>query len=82
MPFLIHNRRLESYATLDGFRRVLEIMSRYTSLPDHSIAAKEILNTNYNELEKIFFEFMTEIMHIAVEEFKVNLEKPISVADT
>lgn len=76
LPFLIHNKRLESYATIEGFRRVLEIMSRYTSLPDHSKNAKEILNTNYNLLEGNFTHFMNEIIKTVIEEFDVSIIKP------
>jgi acyl carrier protein phosphodiesterase len=76
LPFLIHNRRLESYATADGFRRVLEIMSRYTSLPDHSLAASEVLDKNLELLEGNFIQFMKEIIILVQEEFEITIEKP------
>ena len=79
LPFLIHNRRLESYATTNGFRRVLEIMSRYTSLPDFSDEAWVILNENYIQIGENFQNFMTEIIIMVNEEFGVELEKPVSI---
>jgi acyl carrier protein phosphodiesterase len=76
LPSLIHNKRLESYSTIDGFRRVLEIMSRYTSLPDHSEKAKKILAENYNHLQDNFQYFMNDIIEIVTKEFGVVIENP------
>ena len=46
LPFLIQNRRLESYATVDGIIQSIEIMSKYSSLPDKSDFARNVLIHN------------------------------------
>lgn len=74
LPFLIHNRRLESYASVDGLQKVLEIMSRYTSLPDHSKIARKILDDQYENIETYFREFMKLAIKLVREEFNVEIE--------
>jgi acyl carrier protein phosphodiesterase len=62
LPFLIQNKRLESYATEDGIRKVLELMSRYTSLPDSSDSAMMVLAREQDFLYRKFVDFMDDIM--------------------
>ena len=58
---MILSNRLETYQTIDGIRKVLELMSKYTSLPDHSKIAIEILENEYNSFQNEFDEFFVEI---------------------
>jgi acyl carrier protein phosphodiesterase len=61
LPFIIQNRRLESYATIDGIQKAIEIMGRHSSLPQKSAEAIEIMTLNYTLLENNFFDFMADI---------------------
>lgn len=76
LPSLIKNRRLESYASHEGMRRTLEIMSRYTSLPAHAPEAIEILKENQGFLLKNFETFMSEIIVFVEDKFGVEIEGP------
>lgn len=61
LPFIIQNRRLESYATVQGIQKALAIMGRHSSLPQKSVEAIEILETNTKMLEENFSVFMDDI---------------------
>lgn len=76
LPFLIQSRRLESYATISGLKTALEIMSRRTSLPNHSNFAIETLHLNYKEFELEFRLFMSEIMAFVSKTFQITLTTP------
>jgi acyl carrier protein phosphodiesterase len=77
LPFLIQNRRLESYASASGIQQSLEIMSRYTSLPEKSEKAVEIMKQNYPFLEKNFSVFMNDIIGFVESEFGIVIKKPV-----
>ncbi len=70
LPFLIQNKRLESYATVEGIVNSLKIMGNYSSLPAKSETAKLILLENYSMLEDNFKNFMTEIKTFVELEYK------------
>jgi acyl carrier protein phosphodiesterase len=72
LPSLIHNKRLESYQTIEGIQKSLEIMSRYTSLPDKSKLGVKVLEQNMNEIEPQFIIFMNTLIEFANSE-KSNL---------
>ena len=76
LPALIRNRRLESYASREGMRHTLEIMSRYTSLPSHAPDAMDILEENLDFLLKNFDTFMSEIIVFVEDEFGVEIKRP------
>ena len=76
LPSLIKNRRLESYASHDGMRHTLEIMSRYTSLPSNAPGAMDILEENLDFLQKNFNTFMSEIIVFVEDEFGVKIKRP------
>jgi acyl carrier protein phosphodiesterase len=76
LPFLIQNRRLESYASADGIQKSLEIMSRYTSLPENSKKAIEILTTNFSFLKDNFTGFMNDMIRFVETEFEIEISKP------
>lgn len=61
LPFLIQNKRLESYATIEGIINALRIMSNYTSLPPKWENAELVLRSNYEDIENNFIEFFNEI---------------------
>ncbi len=77
LPFLIQNRRLESYASASGIRQSLEIMSRHTSLPEKSEKAVEILKRNLPFLEENFSVFMNDMIPFVESGFGIGIKKPV-----
>ena len=61
LPFLIKSKRLETYATVAGLARSLNIMSRETSLPAKTNEAVECLNENYSRFTEDFFDFYPQV---------------------
>ena len=83
LPFLIQNRRLESYATVSGIYKSLETMSRYTSLPEKAEVAKSILIQNIYALEEYFTAFFSDIILFVEKNYDVKIKKPVStIAET
>lgn len=76
LPFLIHHRRLESYARRESMFDVLEIMSRRTSLPSNSHWAARLLDEEYHRFEAHFRSFFAEMIAFVETEFGVAIEKP------
>lgn len=76
LPTLIQNKRLESYQKLEGIQQSLEIMSRYTSLPDKSKSAVKVFTQNLNEIEPGFITFMNEIIDYVTFEENFFIKKP------
>lgn len=74
LPFMIKNRRLESYATVDGILEAMRIMSKYSSLPNKPDRLNEILLENYPFLQENFSVFMADIM-IIIETWKEPVTK-------
>lgn len=75
LPALIQSRRLESYQRQEGIQQSLDIMSRYTSLPDNSAKAMEIMRMNYGFLEENFAEFMKAIIDFVESGFGIVIRK-------
>lgn len=76
LPVLIKNRRLESYARKEGIQQSLEIMSRYTSLPDKAALAIQIMENNYTFIERHFTTFMDELIAFTESETGASLKRP------
>lgn len=76
LPFLIQNKRLLSYASIDGIIQSLKIMGNYSSLPGKSEEVRTILIDNYSELEDNFTAFFAELIDFVVEDQKVDIKKP------
>ncbi len=68
LPVLIKNRRLESYACSEGIQQSLEIMSRYTTLPEKADKAIEIMQLNFAFIESRFTAFMNDLIAFAEKE--------------
>lgn len=77
LPFLIRNRRLQSYATVDGIIRALEIMSNHTSLPAQSEFARSVLIEYDAFLYDRFSLFMTEIIRFVQTEGETILSNQL-----
>jgi acyl carrier protein phosphodiesterase len=76
LPFLIHHRRLESYARRESMFEVLEIMSRRTSLPSNSHWAVQLLDEEYHQFEACFRTFFAEMIEFVEKEFGIEIAKP------
>ncbi len=76
LPFMIHHKRLESYARRETMIHVLEIMSNRTSLPANSQWAFQLLNQEYDRLESLFRSFFAELTTFVESEFSVEIPKP------
>lgn len=76
LPFLVQNKRLESYATKEGIQKSMEIMTRYTSLPDRTEIAMKILEENFPYFENNFSSFFADVIDFVQDEYHVILKKP------
>lgn len=78
LPFLIQNRRLESYASVDGILQSIEIMGKYSSLPSKPDITRKILTENYPVLKSNFDAFMPELIDFVNTGFNIKISKPAS----
>jgi acyl carrier protein phosphodiesterase len=62
LPFLIQNKRLQSYVSFEGIERTLRIMVSRTSLPAETEFAMQILTDEYAFFNKAFTEFFPEMI--------------------
>lgn len=76
VPFLIQKRRLESYASQEGIAASLTAMSKHTTLPNHTSFAIEVLNKEFETIDKLFREFMQEIIGFVETEENLKIKKP------
>jgi acyl carrier protein phosphodiesterase len=76
LPFLIQHKRLESYARKEGIQKSLEIMSRYTSLPEKSQKAMEVMTENFQFLDQKFALFMNDMIGFIEGTHHVPIKKP------
>lgn len=73
-PRFMKRRWIESYATLEGIERVLEGMSKHTSLPDKTTDAIDILKKEYDGFKTEFFEFFPQLVAHVEEKFQVEIK--------
>nr|WP_319510522.1 ACP phosphodiesterase [uncultured Draconibacterium sp.] len=76
LPFLIQNKRLLSYASVEGIIQSLKIMGKHSSLPSKSEKVESILLNNYAELELNFTAFFNELLNFVSEIHNVEIKKP------
>lgn len=65
LPFLIKNKRLESYATVEGILEAIGIMSKYSSLPNKPAQLTKIWMNEYQFLEETFTAFMPDLIYFS-----------------
>jgi len=75
LPFLIQNRRLESYASITGIVQALKIMSNYTTLPDKSNYVMHTMQINYDLFDANFKVFMFDIIQFMKEKHGLEFKK-------
>ena len=76
LPFLIQNRRLESYASVTGIVEALKIMSKYTSLPAKADFVLREIEANYPFFEYNFKTFMFDMICYVNEKHGMELKNP------
>ena len=76
LPFLIQNRRLESYSSVDGIIQALNIMSKYTSLPDKSDFVMHTIQTNNDFFDDNFKEFMPDMIQFITKNHGMEIKIP------
>ncbi len=62
LPIMIHNRRLESYSTIEGIDISLRIMSGYSTIPYREAFIPELLSSHNHQLFLLFNQFFDEII--------------------
>lgn len=76
LPFLIQNKRLQSYASFQGVEKTLRIMVQRTSLPSETEFAIKILEDEYQFFNKAFNQFFPEIIHFVETKGDFKIERP------
>lgn len=77
LPFLIQNRRLESYASVNGIVQALKIMSNYSSLPAKSDFVMQTIERNNDFFNQNFTEFMSDIIQFISEKHGQEFNLPV-----
>jgi acyl carrier protein phosphodiesterase len=76
LPFLIQNRRLESYASVHGILEALKIMSKYSSLPAKTDFVLHTVEANYLYFDDNFKTFMSDMIRFVNEKHGLELKNP------
>jgi acyl carrier protein phosphodiesterase len=72
LPILIAKNRLLSYLKLDGIENALITMSKYTSLPNESDFALEVIEANYQYINNQFLHFFDEVIDYSKKELALS----------
>ncbi|MCK5823501.1 MAG: acyl carrier protein phosphodiesterase [Bacteroidales bacterium] len=78
IPSVINNNWFKTYSTLEGIEKVLNGMSKRTSLPNNTKFAIETINKNYALFEKEFYLFINEIIEHFEKKYKLSIKKVIN----
>jgi len=76
LPFLIQNKRLQSYYSFDGIEKTLSIMVQHTSLPSETKYAMKILEDKYLFFNNAFNQFFPEIISFIEKNGEYKIERP------
>ena len=78
LPFLIKNRRLETYATIDGIIESVSIMSKYTSLPAKPAILRETLIESYPFFRENFTDFMNDLINFVNNSYDFEIVRKVN----
>ncbi len=76
LPFLIQNKRLQSYVSFDGIEKTLRNMVSHTSLPSETEFAMNILEEEYEFFNQAFNRFFPEMIQFVELEGNFIIERP------
>jgi acyl carrier protein phosphodiesterase len=76
LPFLIQNKRLQSYASFQGIEKTLLIMVKHASLPAETEFAMRIFEEEYHFFNDAFNRFFPEIIHFVERHGDFKIERP------
>jgi acyl carrier protein phosphodiesterase len=76
LPFLIQNRRLESYASVNGIIESIKIMSRYSTLPEKSEFIIQTMNEKNDYFSENFRAFMSDLIRFVNDGHNMKLNIP------
>jgi acyl carrier protein phosphodiesterase len=76
LPFLIQNKRLQSYASFQGIEKTLRIMVQRTSLPAETEFALKILEDEYPFFNQAFNQFFPEIISFVETKGDYKIDRP------
>ncbi len=74
IPRFMKYKWIESYDSLLGIEKVLQGMSKHTSLPDKTDEAIEILKMYYDDFQNEFFEYFPQLIQHVEERFQVKVK--------
>jgi acyl carrier protein phosphodiesterase len=77
VPFLIRNKRLESYATLDGIEKTLIVMAKHTSLPALADLGIKVLVEEYEFFNNAFNRFFPELIQHVEQVGELKISRPL-----
>lgn len=82
VPFMIKSDRLATYATLYGIKKVLGIMSNYSTLPPMEDIAIDVIETHEEQLKKMFYILMCDLSIFLNEKYglETNTKAAIQIA--
>ena len=81
LPFLIQNKRLQSYVSFEGIEKTLRIMVSRTSLPSETEFAMKILEDEYDFFNHAFNQFFPEIIHFVEQKGNFKIVRPFFETD-
>lgn len=76
LPFLIQNKRLQSYVSFEGIEKTLSIMVSHTSLPSETEFAMKILGDEYEFFNRAFNQFFPEMIHFVEAKGDFKIARP------
>ena len=76
LPFLIQNKRLQSYVSFEGIEKALSIMVSCTSLPSETEFAMKILEDDYDFFSQAFNHFFPEMINFVEEKGDFKIARP------
>jgi acyl carrier protein phosphodiesterase len=75
LPGFMNERWIERYATLEGIRDVLDVMSKRTSLPKETEFAISVMEAFYRDFRHEFFDFFSQIIEFVESKFMISIQR-------
>jgi acyl carrier protein phosphodiesterase len=76
IPRFMKYKWIESYPTLIGIEKVLQGMSKHTSLPDRTVEAIDILKSHYDSFQNEFYDYFPQLIDSVEKKFGFTLVNP------